>query len=292
MIRIGYLGPKGTFSETAVCGYLIRHGISLSDVEMVAVDSIATLLQLYHSDPLCERIVVPVENSIEGPVLITQDMLPTMGQIYIQEEFSLAIVNHLLVLPGTDWRLVTDVVSHPQPIGQCQGFLRNSFHTPPSLHFSDSTAGAARSVAEKKILRSGADPALAAAIGSDRLAEIYGLEIAQSGIQDTDTNRTRFWVLSRTPSRPSDYDKTSIVFSCRQDQSGGLVTILSEFSSRSLNLTSISSRPTKLVLGEYLFFVDFIGHSDDPVVESALQCIKEQASFFKLIGSYRVVTEV
>lgn len=291
MMKVGFLGPRGTFSETAVWGFLNRHHIPPENIELIPVDSIANLMRSYQSDLTCEFVVVPVENSIEGPVLITQDMFISMDSVSIQEEFSVAIVNHLLVLPGVNWTQVTDVISHPQPIGQCQHFLNSAFNSRPHLHFSDSTASAARVISERREVRSGVSPEACAAIGSDRLAGLYGLDIAQSGIQDNQFNRTRFWVLSRTPSRMSGEDKTSIIFSCRKDRAGGLVEILSEFSTRSINLTSISSRPTKLLLGEYLFFVDFIGHVDDAVIIELLSAIKRRASFFKLIGSYRVIPE-
>ncbi len=289
MIRIGFLGPKGTFSELAALGYLQRRGIDLSDVEQVPAKSIAALFEMVQDS--YDLVFVPVENSIEGPVLITQDLLVATPNVQIEEEFSIPIVNQLLVLPGVDWSQITDVISHPQPIGQCRQFFENNFSIVPKFHFSDSTATAAGFVADGKPIVKGVDPQKTAAIGSDRLAELYGLEIAQSSIQDSITNRTRFWVLSRSRSAPTGNDKTTIIFSTFRDRPGGLVDILGELSRRGINLTSISSRPTKAVLGEYLFFVDLLGHCDDPDVKSALDSVGQKASFFKLVGSYRVSEE-
>ena len=291
MIRIGYLGPKGTFSELAALGYLRRLGISSSQAELEPAASIAELFRLYQTDLSCDRVLIPVENSIEGPVLITQDLIVGPESILIEEEFSIPIVNHLLIIPGTDWRAVTDVVSHPQPIGQCQQFLKSAFHHSPRVHVADSTASAAEMVSRRVPVAAGVNPELTAAIGSDRLAEIYGLEIAQSSIQDSLTNRTRFWVLSRSVAASTGHDKTTIVFSALRDHPGGLVDVLSELSSRGINLTSISSRPTKTVLGEYLFYVDLCGHRDDADVSAALVGVKRKASFFKWVGSYHVNEE-
>ncbi len=155
------------------------------------------------------------------------------------------------------------------------------------MHLADSTSSAARIVSNRLPVFSGANAETTAAIGSDRLAEVYGLKIAVTDIQDSDSNRTRFWVLSRSVSAPTGHDKTTLIFSTLKDQPGGLHDVLREFACRQINLTSIGSRPTKLVLGEYLFIVDFIGHQAESEVKAALDAIESKTSYFKVVGSYQ-----
>lgn len=291
MIRLGFLGPKGTFSELAASTYGARQFPDQS-LELIPIGSIPTLFTQLENDSTLDAVIIPIENSIEGPVVIAQDMMAQSDQLWIQDEFSIPIINHLLVLPGTDWRQVTDVVSHPQPLGQCRQFLSSAFVHSPRLHMADSTARAAEFVSRREPVAAGVDADTTAAIGSDGLAHRYGLEIAVPSIQDTDTNRTRFWVVGRVPSLPTGNDKTTIIFSTLKDRPGGLVDILTEVSARGINMTSISSRPTKLVLGDYLFFVDMVGHASKEPLQSALATIKKNASYFKWVGSYRVIEEL
>jgi len=285
MIRIGYLGPRGTFSEVAAREFMGRKGMAATLVEGSTIDSIFGMLD---GSEYCDYVIVPVENSLEGPVITTQDMLIQSDAIPIEQEFSIPIVHHLLVRPGTNWKDVIEVVSHPQPIGQCRHFLKTAFSAPPRVQFADSTSQAAKIVASGEF--SGLAKLLGknvAVIGSELLADIYDLEIAQRSIQDSDNNRTRFWVLSKQKRPPSGHDKTTLIFSTLKDRPGGLYEVLGEFAKQNINLTSISSRPTKNVLGEYLFFIDFLGHQDEKTVKMVLEAVQKRTSFFKLVGSYR-----
>lgn len=274
----------------AAAQFGLRH-FTRDEFQCTPVQSIAALFSQLQTDAQLDRVVIPIENSIEGPVVIAQDMMVQCGDFWVEEEFSIPIVNHLLVRPGTDWTKVTDVISHPQPLGQCRQFLTTRFQPAPMIHMADSTARAAELVSRGDPLRAGANPDYAAAIGNNSLATTYGLTIAAASIQDSDTNRTRFWSVGRSPSEPTGHDKTTIIFSTLKDRPGGLVDILSKFSERGINLSAISSRPTKTVLGDYLFFVDVDGHASVDPLKSALDSVKANASFFKWVGSYHVVKE-
>jgi prephenate dehydratase len=126
----------------------------------------------------------------------------------------------------------------------------------------------------------------AAAIGPARAADIYGAQIIERGIEDSAANKTRFVVLARKDAPPSGRDKTSVAFAVAHDRPGTLVSVLHEFSDRAINLTKIESRPSGDELGIYIFLIDLQGHRSDPLVEQALAAVKEQATFFKVFGSY------
>ncbi|NBV41432.1 prephenate dehydratase [bacterium] len=302
MTLIGYLGPEGTYSEMAALDYCRRHGLNMLEYQLVPIKTIPKLFEWLQGGR-DRKIVVPIENSVEGAVLPMQDQVdsfPTTTQselfetwdAHIDEEFSIPIENYLLVKKGTQLNDITDVVSHPQPIGQCQSFIQSGLGYPLHVFYADSTARAAEMVANMTPLYEGANPMHMASIGSVRLAERYGLVVAlPTSIQDSSNNRTRFWVISRSnwvagPSNNSNNSKTTLVFSTLKDQPGGLYDVLGEFAKRDINLTSISSRPTKTVLGEYLFFIDFLGHWYEETVREALIQVKEKTSYFRLLGSY------
>lgn len=272
MIRIGYLGPKGTFSHEAVKKYT-------EDMSHIAHDflSIPEIIAAVRDDRLDEAIV-PIENSIEGAINATMDELAQDTALSIKAELVIPIRQHLLVKRGTDIMEIKCVLSHPQPLGQCRRFL--SEQMPNALMKSVySTAAAAEEVA------CGAGDL--AAIGSQMAAEAYGLEIAVAGIQDYDNNYTRFIVLSKASMDRTGRDKTSIVFST-EDKPGSLYRILDIFNLWDINMTRIESRPTRNRLGRYIFFVDIIGHRDDEDINDALTMIQRKTTFFRILGSYPV----
>lgn len=287
---LGYLGPTGTHSQRAAETYARR----LQDRDgvfatLIAAPSIPALFHaLTGSDtpkihapltlPACDRIVAPLENSHEGVVHTSMDLLVS-SNCYIQEEVILQIQHHLLAAPGTSLTAVTDIASHPQAIAQCSVFLQTYFPT-AKIHVTESTAAAAQRVSEEK------SPHWAA-IGSIALTGMYTLVPIAENIHDSPHNQTRFVVLAASIAPPTGHDKTSIVFSIVKDKPGGLHQILTAFAIRNINLTHIASRPSKTVLGEYRFFVDCEGHSEDSAVRDALHSIQSVCSLFKLLGSYR-----
>lgn len=222
----------------------------------------------------CIYGVVPIENSIEGPVGITLDSLAHKYDLKIFKEIIIPINQNLIVNPGTSMEDIEDVYSHAQAISQCREFIGKNKFQP---HYAVSTARAA-----KDIIGDGTK----AAIGNSKTAELYGLEILKSNIQDTDNNETRFVVLSKNDHEPTGVDKTSVIFSIYEDRPGSLYEILGIFQKNNINLTKIESRPSKKGLGKYLFFVDFEGHKDEDIITDILDEIYQKTYFLKVLGSY------
>jgi prephenate dehydratase len=261
---ISFLGPKGTFTHE-VANMLGDELIPYCNIPAV-MESVANCETEYG--------VVPIENSIEGPVGITLDSLAHKFDLKIFKEIVIPINQNLIVNKGCKLEDIEDVYSHGQAIAQCHEFLSQSKIQP---HYAVSTANAAKSIVGDKTK---------AAIGNAMAAELYGLEILKANIQDTDNNETRFIVVSNDDHEPTGDDKTSIIFSIYEDRPGGLYNILGIFQKDNINLTKIESRPSKKGLGKYMFFVDFNGHKDDEVIHNIIAEIKENTYFLKVLGSY------
>lgn len=272
---VGFLGPEGTFSQEAALLYRKRllPGI---EVEYRQAASILELI-LAAAEERIDEAVVPLENSLEGSVALTLDMLAHEVDLKMAAEIIISVRHCLLGQPGTDFSQIQKVISHPQALAQCRGYLRKRLPK-AELIAASSTAEAARLVASAN--------GLIAAIGTTTAADVYGLSILASDVQDNQDNATRFCVLARDDSQATGDDKTSIVFSPRENRAGILYEQLCAFASRNIDLTRIESRPAKRVLGEYLFFVDLIGHRTKPQLAAALQAVAENSSFFRLLGSY------
>lgn len=275
MIRIGYLGPKGTFSHEALKKY--TSGLPHTAQDFSSIPEILTAVQ----DDRLDEAIVPIENSIEGAVNATMDMIGQDAALSIKAELVIPIREHLLVRRGTDLSKIRLILSHPQPLGQCRRFLSEQLpHALPKAVYS--TAAAAEEVA-------GGSGDLAA-IGSAVAADVYGLEIAVSNIQDYDNNHTRFIVVSKKDATRTGRDKTSIVFST-EDQPGSLYRILDIFNLWGINMTRIESRPARNMLGRYIFFVDLIGHKEDDALKDALTMVRKKTTFLKVLGSYPISPE-
>ena len=241
--------------------------------ELVPYCTIPAVMESIINDE-CDLGIVPIENSIEGPVGITLDSLANQYDLKIYKEIIIPINQNLIVNPGTKMEDIVDVYSHAQALAQCREFV-NKYKIQP--HYEISTARAAKNIIGDKSK---------AAIGNAKTVELYGLEILKANIQDTDNNETRFVVLSKDDHEPTGQDKTSIIFSIYEDRPGSLYKILGIFEKDNINLTKIESRPSKKGLGKYLFFVDFYGHKDDEVIKNILNEIENNTYFFKVLGSY------
>lgn len=261
---ISFLGPKGTFTHEAA---------SLLGDELIPYCTIPAVFESVSNNETTFG-VVPIENSIEGPVGITLDLLAHKFDLKICKEIIIPINQNLIVNPGCTMEDIGDVYSHAQAIAQCQEFINQNRIQP---HYAVSTARAAKSII-------GDDSK--AAIGNAMAAELYGLEILKANIQDTDNNETRFVVISNDDHEPTGCDKTSIIFSIYEDRPGGLYNILGIFQKDNVNLTKIESRPSKKGLGKYLFFVDFNGHVEDELVQNIIHEIDKNTYFLKVLGSY------
>ncbi len=270
--KMGFLGPKGTFSEKALKTYLTHTGLQVEASAFVVIT--AALSEGY------EFLVLPWENSTEGSIVEALDFLIGTPHFTIIGEVILPIEQVLLAKAGTSVTDITDILSHPQPLAQCHDYLQAHF-SQISCHKVSSTAYAAQCVSK-------GDHRVLAAIGNEELAEIYQLDILARHIQDSEHNSTRFVVVQKGNVLPpaTGHDKTTLVFSTQKDRPGSLVEVLSEFSLRGINMTSIISRPAKKKLGDYLFLIECKGHQNDASFTEALAEIKTKTSFLKILGSY------
>ncbi len=218
--------------------------------------------------------VIPVENSLEGSISRTYDLLLD-SSLRVCGEIELKVVHCLIANPGAQLDLIKKVYSHPQALGQCKAFLK---HLDCELIPTYDTAGSVKMIKEKGIIDGGA-------IASTRAAEIYSMKIIAREIEDNPNNFTRFFILAKQDSRPSGNDKTSIVFSVRH-KPGALYEFLKELATKNINLTKIESRPTRQKPWEYNFYLDFEGHREDKAPQEALENLKNSSIFVKVLGSY------
>jgi prephenate dehydratase len=276
-MRLGYLGPEGTFSEDAV-----RTAPDAEQAELIALPTVRDTVMAVH-DGSVERAVVPIENALEGPVGVTLDTLADDGtHVEVVGEVVVAVSPCLIVRDGTTLEQIERVVSHPQALSQCARFLRERIPQ-AVVAAADSTAEAVRIVA--------AEPAPWAALGTRRAAELYGAQVLAEGVEDESGNATRFVWLAREPA-PPDPDgasKTSLAFwGAGDDSPGWLVRCLSEFAFRGVNLTKIESRPLRARLGHYRFFVDCEGDARAEPVAGAVEGLRKHCEQVKILGSYPV----
>lgn len=223
--------------------------------------------------------VVPIENSIEGSINETYDLL-IKYQIHIIGEVFQHVSHCFIINKNCDFKKIKKIYSHPQALAQCRKFWINKYDEYPTYD----TAGAVKMIKELNYYDSGA-------IASKRAGELYDMSIVKEGIQDTTNNFTRFLVLSKKSNQEkTGMDKTSIIFSINHAP-GSLFGILEEFAKRNLNLTKIESRPTKERLWEYYFFVDFEGHLKDKTVAGMFKVLKYKCKFLKILGSYKIASK-
>jgi prephenate dehydratase len=277
-MRLGYLGPAGTFSEEAVRGAAHADGADL--VPFPSIHEAVMAVQ----DGAIDRALVPIENSLEGGVSATLDVLAHEArEVAIVGETVLEIRNCLIARADVALDAIEAVVSHPQPLGQCARFLRTELpHA--ALRPTTSTADAVREVARTD--------APWAALGPRSAAALYGCRVLREGVDDEPDNATRFVWLARTGTSPIGAPdagawKTSVLFAGAGDRAPGwLVRCLSEFAFRGVNLTRIESRPRKGRLGHYLFHVDMDGRADEPSVADAIAALSRHCEEVRLLGSY------
>ncbi len=268
-MRLGYLGPEGTFSEQAAILYE-------PEADFVPYPSIRSVAEAIDAREIDEG-VVPIENSLHGSVIDVLDFLIRTDRTRIKYELAIPVEQCLIVAPGADKREVHVIYSHPHALGQCRDFLAREYPD-VELVASLSTAGAVTDMLESD--------RPAAAIAPFRAAEIHGAEVAECGIQDNRSNFTRFVALASEDSQPTGRDKTSLAFWYASDAPGTLYETLGIFSSRGINLAKIESRPTGESLGKYVFLVDIEGHRSDAIVAGALEELANVTSELKVLGSY------
>lgn len=265
-MKVAFLGPKATFSHLAT---MQQFGLS---AELVPLKSIPAVFEDVEKGRALYG-VVPVENSTEGVVSHTLDMFME-SNLQITSEILLEVHHDLLSRTG---RLedIKKIYSHAQPIAQCRQWIDDNLAGVPAVDVA-STAVAAQIASEDYT---------AAAIASELAASMYDLKVVRSRIEDQVNNFTRFLVISRKGCERSGNDKTSVMFSVK-DEPGILCRMLEPFAKRSINLSKIESRPFKSKAWEYIFFLDLFGHISDSEVAAALEELKGCCQFIKILGSY------
>ena len=272
-IVVACLGPQGTFSEEAA---IKRFGKAFTTLPCDSIDTV------FHSveSGRAGYGVVPVENSTEGAVgrtldLLLQTSLTVCGEIHLP-------VHQSLMAKQTDLTTIDKIFSHPQSFAQCHNWLQTKLPDVSRITYisANSNADAARLAAQDM---------QAAAIAGKQAAECYDLTICAENIEDDPKNTTRFLVLGSQQVEPSGKDKTSLVMSTR-NYAGAIHQLLSPLATHNVSMTRLESRPSRTSLWQYVFFVDIEGHQKDDNVSLALNALNEKATFLKILGSYPAAT--
>jgi len=272
VLRVAFQGELGAYSESAVYSFFGQ------SAEVKPCKSFDDVFESVKTEDV-NYGVVPIENSIEGSVNRTYDLfleydLKVCGEIIIR-------ISHCLIAhKGTNIDQIKTVYSHPQALAQCRKFLEQ--HKLKAISTFD-TAGSVKMIKEENMMD-------AAAIASERAAQIYDMTILAKEIEDNKNNSTRFFVLDKKDSPYSGQDKTSIIFAAKSVP-GALYQILKEFADRNINLTKIESRPTKSTPWEYHFYLDFEGHRTETKCQQALNSIRDKTIFVKILGSYKAANK-
>lgn len=264
-LKIAYLGPEGTWTHQAA---LSKFG---SSVKYLAQNNLADVFD-HVERRKADYGVAPIENSTEGAVNHTLDLFAD-SPLKICAQILLPIENNLMA--NVPRERLSKLYSHPQIFAQCRGWLARNFSDGETIEVSSSAKAA-------ELAKT--DPA-AGVLGGALLAELHGLEILESSIQDVATNTTRFLVIGHRTCPPTGKDRTSIMFSVH-DEPGSLYAALKPFNQLHLNLNKIESRPSKRRSWECFFFVDISGHCTGEQLLTALDELKKHCSFVKILGSY------
>ena len=265
MTKVSFQGERGAYSEAAAISFFDEN------LETVPLPTFADVLEHTASDKT-DYSVLPIENSIEGSVgesydLLYSTSLNAIGEIYHK-------IEHCLIGTGS-LEQVDTVYSHPQALGQCRKFIQqHNIKTVPSYD----TAGSVKIIKEMKKQN-------VACIASKNASKINQVSIIKEGITDNPNNYTRFLVLSKKQGKKTQKDKTSIIFSIKHEP-GTLFRIMEKFNECGVNLTKIESRPKKDTAWEYNFYVDFEGNVNDSKISEMINKIKENTLFLKILGSY------
>jgi|HubBroStandDraft_2_1064218.scaffolds.fasta_scaffold00141_14 prephenate dehydratase len=287
--RVGYLGPAGTFSEEALLASATPGSVDPHPLASIY----DTVMALRNGD--VSWAIVPIENSLEGSISVTLDLLAgDAGDVKIVGEALLRVRHSLIAAERVRLEEIETVITHPQVPGQCTLFLRSEL-----AHAQVLTAA---STAEAVRLVVAAGRREQAALGTPLAARIYGGSIIREGVEDRDDNETRFvWLAGPTATAspaPLRMDtigewKTSLVFwGAGADRPGWLVRCLDEFARREINLTKIESRPRRERLGSYMFFADLAGAMEDPPVAEAVASVRVMCEEVRVLGSYPSATEL
>jgi chorismate mutase/prephenate dehydratase len=270
-LSIAFLGPLGTYSEEAA---LKQFGEGRQAVVCASIDEVFRTVEAGQAD----YGVVPVENSTEGAVGITLDLLLS-SPLQVIGEITLP-VHHCLLSAQQDIRQISHVFSHAQSLSQCHEWLNK--HLPNAAREAVTSNARAAQMIHELVASEGT---FAAAIASKRAADLFDLHILAENIEDDPKNTTRFLVVGNHAVAPSGQDKTSLVMSA-QNKPGAVLQLLEPFSRHGVSMTKLESRPSRQNLWNYVFFVDIEGHQQQPSVQAALKDLAERATLLKVLGSY------
>ncbi|GAB4239435.1 MAG: prephenate dehydratase [Stanieria sp.] len=276
-LKIAYLGPTGTNSETVTLAYANWLAQNHRQEAILCPYPTIALAAKAVANQEVDLAVVPVENSIEGSVAITLDTLWQLEQLKIIQSLVLPI-SHALLSCSLSWQEIKTVYSHPQALGQCQQWLEQ-FVPSAKLIPTNSTTEALQYLT---------DDLTSAAIASPRAAKLYNIPILADHINDYPDNCTRFWVLSLDPTSNGSY--LSLAFSLPENAPGALVKPLQIFANQGINLSKIESRPTKRSLGEYIFFIDIESNIGNASLQTVLSELSEYTEVLKIFGNYDLLT--
>jgi chorismate mutase/prephenate dehydratase len=266
-VKVAFQGERGAYSESAVYTFFGNKA------EVKPCRDLTEVFEIVDKQEV-PMGVVPIENSLEGSVNQTYDLFLS-HDLKVTGEIIIRISHCLIANPSTNIEAVKTVYSHPQALAQCRSFLE---HLEIDLIPTYDTAGSVKMLKEKGLKD-------AAAVASETAAEIYGMKILAREIEDTPTNYTRFFVISKNDAPKTGKDKTSIIFAATHTP-GALYHALGEFAKRDINLAKIESRPTKQKPWEYNFYLDFEGHRTEEHSTAALKELEKYATFIKILGSY------
>ena len=264
-MKIGYLGPAGSYSYEAALKY------KKEEDELKESKTIEKVISSLENDAI-DICIVPLENAIHGAVVDTMDTILENKDINIIDEIVLDV--HHMLMSKTKDSTIAKIYSHSQALEQCRTYLNEKFADVEKIPVSSTSYAA--SLAQKE--------SDTACICNEICKDLYGLEIVSDNIQDIKDNKTRFIVLSKSKNS-RETKKTSIVFSTK-DEPGALYKILGMFSIAEINLTKIESRPAKTKLGDYIFFVDLEGDEKNEKIKLTLANIANYCDEFRILGSY------
>lgn len=276
--KIAYLGPQGTFTEEALDKFIK----DVSQIEKIAFPTVADVIKSVDRGESDEGLV-PIENSIEGSVNITQDILTFESEAKIIGEVTIPVKHSLISKKKIKIGKIRRIISHPHATAQCRKFLTANMKG-IEIVAANSTAEAVR------ILKKEGDDV--AAIGTKIAAKLYNLEIIKSDIEDNKDNKTRFVFIGNKIQPKTGNDKTSMVCFLKEDRPGSLYNILKEFAQRNINLTRLESRPAKKNLGDYVFMIDLDGHLHDENIFEVIEVLRRSVYLVKILGSYPKWTDV
>lgn len=268
---ISFFGPEATFTHIAARNYFD------ADDQFVAQPGIQDVFDEVEKGS-CQYGVVPVENSIEGSVNHTLDLFLESNLKICAETY--LVISHDLLSTTDQLKNIQVIYSHPQPFAQCRGWLKKNLPNVELVECSSTAQAAQKALVTDK----------AAAIAGSEAAQLYGLEVVASKIQDVVRNTTRFLIIGKDNVRPTGHDKTSIMF-VTTHVPGALFQVLEPIAESGINMMKLESRPAKYENWSYVFFVDLEGHATDAIVSQTLAQMKELCQFLKILGSYPVARQ-